>query len=158
MKQGVGLAFRKALRLLGRDVAWQRVSRAFTMEGGLMRTRDRGIQVGSVIDVGASDGRWTRLCMKHFPNAAYLLVEAQPIHEPALRTLASRRPTVEYIIAAAGDRFGEIYFDGSEPFGGLASEEPFMRNNLRVPVTTLDYEVERRGLPPPYLIKLDPWL
>jgi hypothetical protein len=57
--------------------------------------------------------------------------------------------------ARAGTTKGEIHFDGSDPYGGLASTTPFENNNLVVPVTILDHEIEARGLNGPLLIKFD---
>jgi len=59
----------------------------FTMEAGLSRARARGIEIGTVIDVGASNGCWTELCLKFYPEAFFYLIEAQSLHEPALRAL-----------------------------------------------------------------------
>src|SRR4051812_8811518 len=67
--------------------------------------------VNTVIDVGASNGCWTRLALKGWPNAQYLLVEAQRgPHEHGLITLASEEPRVEYVFVAAGSEKGAIYF------------------------------------------------
>ncbi len=63
--------------------------------------------------------------------------------------------SVQYKIAAAGDKEGTIFFDNSDLFGGLASEEPFEASNIEVPMTTVDLEVDRLKLPLPYLIKMD---
>ena len=57
----------------------------FTMEEGLRRCAQRGIPIESVIDIGASNGSWTELCRRFFPDAHYFLVEAQPCHEPELK-------------------------------------------------------------------------
>jgi FkbM family methyltransferase len=116
----------------------------------------RTTEVSTVIDVGASNGCWTRLALKGWPNAQYFLVEAQQEpHEQGLITLATENPQVQYEIAAAGPRNGAIYFDASDPFGGLASEIPTVGNCISVPVLALDDEVKKRGLNGPYLLKLD---
>lgn len=127
----------------------------FTMEGALKRCLNRGITIHSVIDVGASDGRWSRLCMKYLPNAKYLLIEAQEAHKAGLDKLKAENDKVDYVLAAAGRRKGKIYFDNSGLFGGLASETPFEKNCIEVPVVTIDEEVKQRQLKSSYLIKLD---
>jgi FkbM family methyltransferase len=129
--------------------------RAGSMAGGLQRAARRGIAVRTVIDVGASDGRWTELALRHFPNAQYLLIEAQPAHRPALETFAAQRPNVEYALAAAGHRNGTIHFAADRLFGGVASEAPLGASSLTVPVRTIDSLVKERGLAGPYLLKLD---
>lgn len=126
-----------------------------SMERALLHF-SRRIPVSTVIDVGASNGCWTELALPCWPEASYLLVEAQrEPHEPDLRRLKRRVPRVDYVIAAAGSRAGTIHFDASSPFAGRASERPTAGHDIVVPVTTLDEEVARRGLRGPFLVKLD---
>ena len=113
-------------------------------------------KVSTVVDVGASNGCWTRLALKGWPNAQYLLVEAQKEpHELGLLDLAVECPNVQYIIAAAGPRNGMIYFDANDPFGGVASESPTDGECISVPVIALDEEVRSRSLCGPFLLKFD---
>lgn len=139
----------RTLQLLGYD--FDKIS----LEGVLERFVHRGTRINTVIDIGASNGMWTKRCVKYLPDAHYFLVEAQPPHEPALRKLREKMPNMSYIMAAAGDREGVINFDASELFGGLAGHEPFSENNIVVPVTTIDAQVKQRKLQPPFLLKLD---
>jgi FkbM family methyltransferase len=88
----------------------------------LWRVANRDLQIGTVIDIGASDGRWSDVCAKHYPDADYLLIEAQDAHEEALKAYVSAHPKAKYVLAAAGDARGEIYFDDSDLFTGFASK------------------------------------
>lgn len=126
----------------------------FTMDNCIQRCVTRGIKINTVIDIGASNGCWSNMCMKHFPDAKYLLIEAQTAHQNALNLFQNQHKNVDYIIAAAGNKIGTIFFDNSDLFGGLASEKK-MKNCIEVPVTTIDQEIKKYGLQPPYLIKLD---
>ena len=139
----------RSLQLLGYD--FDKIS----LEGALERCRSRNPHIQTVIDVGASNGMWTEKCVKFFPEAYYLLVEAQEPHEEGLRQLKRSIPRMDYVLAAAGDRDGEIYFDNTELFGGLASHEPFAESCITVPVTTIDTQVKQRDLKPPFFLKLD---
>ena len=130
-------------------------NKEMSMEGALRRCIQRGLNVNSVIDVGASDGRWSRMCVNLLPNAHYLLIEAQYPHKNGLEIFKAENPNVDFIISAAGSREGQIYFDNSALFGGLASEVPFEKNCITVPVVTIDNEIKKRKLQPPFLIKLD---
>jgi FkbM family methyltransferase len=103
-----------------------------------------------VIDVGASDGSWSVVARRSWPDARFLLIEALPDHEPALQASG-----LEYVLAAAGDSVGKIHFFAPEPYGGAASHDPISDHDVTVPMTTIDAEVERTSLPGPYLIKLD---
>jgi FkbM family methyltransferase len=123
-----------------------------TLDGALDRLRHRNIEVSTVVDVGASDGRWSAEMMRVYPKAAYLLIEANEVHEPALARFRERHPNVQYTIAAASDSVGEVYFDGSDAFGGVASVEE-IPGFVSMRATTID--AAAKGLHAPFLIKLD---
>jgi FkbM family methyltransferase len=93
--------------------------------------------------------------MEYYPNAQYLMIEAQDAHKNDLEKLKTENNNVDYVLAAAGNREGTIYFDNESLFGGLASETPFEKNCIEVPVTSIDKEIKKRNLKPPFLIKLD---
>lgn len=126
-----------------------------TMTAALYRMRERGLKPSTVIDVGASNGCWSEKCMTYFPESYYFLVEAQAPHQPDLDKFKAMHKNVDFTIAAAGDKKGDIYFDASDMFGGLASDKPFEKNNIVVPVNSIDNWVADHNLKPPYVIKLD---
>ncbi len=127
----------------------------FTDDAALKRCKQRGLEIATVIDIGASDGRWSDLCMEHYPNAKYLLVEAQASHEESLRRFKNKHSKVEYIICAAGNKDGEIYFNDDSLLSGAASETPFEKNSNKVPMFKIDTLIKKFNLQPPFLIKLD---
>lgn len=144
-------ALEQKLGSLGRTVE----ARPGTMAGLLKRLHASGEDPKTLIDIGASDGQWSRLAMEWFPRSDYLLVEAQPCHTEALTQFAADMQRVQVAMAAAGRSQGSIHFDASDPFGGIASSTPFPENNIVVPVTTLDHEVSSRALSGPFLVKFD---
>lgn len=144
------------LHLLGRIASMVGITRnTLSLRAALRRCRMRGLHVGTIIDVGASDGRWSLEARDYFPHAFCLLFEAQEEHKKSLEKVKSKFSRFDYIIAAAGDRQGSIYFDARDLFGGLASYTPVGDHCRSVPMVTVDEEVIRRNLPPPYLLKLD---
>jgi FkbM family methyltransferase len=153
-----------------------------SMRAGLQRAAARGLGIQTVIDIGASDGRWTAVAREYWPAASFLLIEANVVHEPALRELkrgaaaaagetehnagAKPRGGVDYALVAAGARDGETWFERcADPFGGVAAENPppasaessatTVANWVRLPMRCVDSLVTERGLKPPYLLKLD---
>jgi FkbM family methyltransferase len=121
----------------------------------VMRRRHSEL-IETVIDVGASDGRWSQTMMQYYPSARYLLIEAQrATHEPMLRQFQASHGNVICEICAAGNRCGEINFDASDPFGGQASSSPYAENNVVVPMETIDGLVRKHNLNGPFLLKLD---
>ncbi len=127
----------------------------FSMEEGFKRCLSRGLNIATVIDVGASDGRWSERLMKFYPDANYLLVEAQQGHLEGLKACKERNPKLDFVLAAAGRAAGKIYFDHNNLFGGLASDAPLAGNCIEVPVIPVDEEINKRKLQGPYLLKLD---
>jgi len=132
-----------------------RLDQTNTMAGAIKRCADRGVKINTVIDVGASNGSWSELCRTFYPDAKYFLIEAQEEHKASLDSYIKTHPNSDYIIAAAGNREGKIFFDNSSLLGGLASDTPFNYNCIEVPVKTIDQIVSENKLLPPYLIKLD---
>lgn len=131
------------------------VKNPLTMDGMLKRCKERGLDFNTIVDVGASNGMWAKLCLRFYPTAKYLMIEAQDVHLNELKAFCVTHPNCEYVLAAAGNSEGEIYFDISDPFGGLASATPINDKSVKVKVTTIDVEVQRRNLKGPYLVKLD---
>lgn len=126
-----------------------------TMDGAFRALARRAHAFETVVDIGASNGQWSEALMQYFPRCQYLLIEAQAVHEPALRDFCARHANARYVLAAAGEREGQIHFDASEPLSGQASNTPFAANDIEVPVVTLDAALASSGLPGPYLLKFD---
>lgn len=117
----------------------------------MRRLRDH-VSVSTVLDVGASNGCWAKLCRKSFPKAKYVLFEPQPCHQESLARLASDA-NVTVVRKAVGATDGMTYFDASDPFGGVLVDEP--EGNIEVPLTSIDSAVSQLCLREPYLLKLD---
>src|SRR5687767_8922500 len=77
-----------------------------TMQGVLDRARQRGADFGTIIDIGAAAGRWTRKALSYFPKARFLLVEPLEERKAQLDELRLEHPAVEFVIAAAGNCSG----------------------------------------------------
>lgn len=144
---------KRSLASFGLGMVQIRTNRSF-MECAFQSIVARKHQLHTVIDIGASDGRWSDEFMKYYPNSNYLLIEAQSLHETGLKTFCTKHPNADYILAAAGDKEGKLYFDANNPFGGQASYMPY-ENSEVVPVVSIDHSVTERQLPGPYLLKLD---
>jgi FkbM family methyltransferase len=112
--------------------------------------------VATVIDVGASDGRWSLAMMPYYPKAHYLLIEAQrETHGEMLRKFQAEHGDVVYELCAAGHQQGHINFLANEPLGGQASANAYPEQNIVVPMNTVDDLVLKHKLPGPFLLKLD---
>ena len=125
------------------------------MASAFRALKARGPAFNTVIDIGASTGIWSQALMHHFPACRYLLIEAQPVHEAALREFCGTHINAQFVLAAAGEKAGHIFFDAADPFSGQASYTRTSTANVRLPVTTVDHEVSARKLGGPYLLKFD---
>ncbi len=132
------------------------IQRALSHERALRRIQGRGVAVETIIDVGASDGRWSLMARQVWPGARCHLIEAFRHWEPKLNELSAADPAVTYTLAAAGASDGEVNFfnDPANPYGGVASDTA-SAESWTVPQVSLDGEVARHGLADPLLIKLD---
>jgi FkbM family methyltransferase len=132
---------------------------SMSTDRALWRLAGRGLEIGTVIDIGASDGRWSAVCEKHYPACHYLLVEAHEPHAEALEAYCAARPNAQYLLAVAGDERGEVdfYFDDRDLFGGVASkiQIPGVVAHKIMRQIKIDDEIGTHGLPGPYMIKLD---
>lgn len=119
------------------------------------RLTKRNLDIATVIDVGASNGCWSQKIQIVYPDAYYFLIEANPYHEAGLVEFKNNNPTSDYVLAVAGDKTGEVFFNKSDPFGGVASHEKSDKFDTVLPCVTIDDEVARRQLKGPFLLKLD---
>ncbi len=105
---------------------------------GLAMVRSLGFSPDLVVDVGAHTGAWTRMALPYFPAARFVMVEAQPEHEPALRTIASAR--VSYAMRLLGpDSKNEVAFVLAGTGSSLYPENTsFPQQRTTLPMTTLD--------------------
>ncbi len=161
MQHGVRALFLKIARAIAGRAGYRierpaPVETTFTMRGLVARAAQRGMPVASVIDVGASNGKWALASAQKFPAARFLLVEPLVEREPELAALKAARPQFDYALCALGERSGEVSFHVSDDLdgsgiGGAGAPAP----NRTVPVRTLDELVGERGLRGPFLVKLD---
>lgn len=151
------MGLQKVLRFILKKMGWsERMAfAAMLSQAAFDRILSRGMMIGTVVDIGASNGMWSESVMPYFPDARYLLIEAQQVHAAGLGEFVARHPNADYVLKAAGERAGTIYFDGAEPFSGQAMTEPSREGLIEVPVCSIDEEIAARALPGPYLLKFD---
>jgi len=114
----------------------------------------KGLKPQTVIDVGVAHG--TPELYAAFPDAGLLLIEPLTEWEPVMRSILAKRPG-DYVVAAAGDSEGEAEMLVPEVLAwARLTDASTDRSRVRsVPVTTVDAEVKRLGLPGPFVLKVD---
>ena len=129
---------------------------AIPTEAALRRARARGVEIASIIDIGASDGSWTEMCRRVYPEARAILLDANDGHRASLERYVASRQGVEHKIAAVGPACRDLWFERTpDPFGGRIHSERLKPEWEPLPGTTIDHEVATRGMRGPYLVKLD---
>ncbi|MFM1821814.1 MAG: hypothetical protein RI967_80 [Planctomycetota bacterium] len=122
----------------------------------LHRAWSRGVEIASIVDVGASDGSWSAMALSVWPRAHALLLEANDAHRPGLEAACARNPAMQHAIAAVGPARRELWFERTaDPYGGRIHSERGSPDWIALPGTTIDDEIRERALAGPYLVKLD---
>lgn len=148
LRQGMN----RMLNPLGLHLA--RTDRAFEMGGLLARAAARGVQIGTWIDVGASDGSWSVQAHRNFPHAHFLLFEPLAERQAALAALGKRHGFIP-VAAAAGRSEGTVDFEIDPDLDGSGVAAAGSAKTRRVPTETVRHAVESRNLPGRYGLKLD---
>ncbi len=151
-KQRLRRTTNRALRPLGLHLS--RTGRTFDMGGLLERAAARGVEIGTWIDVGASDGSWSMAARRHFPTSRFLLFEPLTERQAALAAL-HQNFGFEIVAAAAGAAAGRVAFSVDPHLDGSGVAAAGSAGTREVPVTTIAATVAARGLPGSYGLKLD---
>jgi FkbM family methyltransferase len=109
----------------------------------------------TIIDIGASDGRWSDMASTSWPDARYHLLEANPVFRPRLEEACRRRPGFSFTMALIGEEKSRVpcQFNLENPYQGIdLGDGP---GSVLIDTTTVDAEVHDQDLPPPYLLKFD---
>ncbi|MEO6079197.1 MAG: FkbM family methyltransferase [Steroidobacteraceae bacterium] len=79
----------------------------FDMDSVLAWTAQRAQRVRTVIDIGASTGRWSRAALPLFPDARFIGIDPLIEREPALKRLKGAEDRFDYVLGVAGENDGE---------------------------------------------------
>ncbi len=121
----------------------------------------RGFVPAAVLDVGANRGDWTRMLLKLYPEARYLLLEPQHEMKAQLDALVARHPNVTWAPLAAGarpDRLALTIWDDLNGSSLLPRQQQELVDSGRqrfVEVVPIDSVLSEWRFPVPDLVKLD---
>lgn len=125
------------------------------MESVLSRMPRGARDVATVFDIGASNGRWSRLAMPHFPKARFLAIDPLVEREPELKRLKAQEPRFDYVLSVAGEQAnGEVSIAvGDDPdTSTIGGSEGGAR---KVPSHSIDELCRVKAARGPYLLKFD---
>jgi FkbM family methyltransferase len=125
------------------------------MESVIRQLAPRAADVRTVIDIGASDGRWSRRALRYFPQARFIAIDPLAEREPRLKAFRDREPRFEYLLCAAGERSADTVelavgddLDGSTVGGSSGAVR-------RVPSHSIDAIVTMKQCEGPFILKFD---
>lgn len=128
------------------------------MQMALARLKSLGFTPRGVIDVGASRGDFTRLCLNLWPDAAVTCIEPLMEHQSVLQALAQQysRVTVHPPLLLGATPQEAVTFHEADTASSVLPEHIAQNHpTRRVPMTTLDVLYDQGILPVPDLLKLD---
>lgn len=151
---------KKILKSIMRKAGWElhriSVTTRSSMNSGLLWLSKQGFKVNTILDVGASNGCWSKECMNFFPAADYILFEPQPVHGASLDYFSETcKQKVSLVKKAVGASEGKTFFDASEPFSGALTNNEKGNSVIEVELTTIDASLSKLKAVGPYLLKLD---
>ena len=118
----------------------------------------RGFSPKTIIDVGAYTGEWTSRVIKYFPEAKFIMCEAQPEKKTSLEKIKQKFPSqVEYHIGLLGDSEKDSVPYYLMETGSSVFEEntDYDREKVQLPMRTLDTLIDVNSLDKPFFLKLD---
>ena len=142
---------------------------AFTVTERFAWLKSKGVFPSTVVDIGANVGRWTTATAKVWPDASYLMVEANREHEQSLRAVTRRLQKAQLAIALLGNATRQVPYFAASPkarryHGQNTGNSIFLENRpgssaafspRTEQMTSLDDLLASRGLGMPRVLKLD---
>jgi FkbM family methyltransferase len=138
-------------KLLAKDALMEK--NADEMESALKRLKEIGINPGTIIDVGAAEGIWTKKALSVWPFADFHLIEPLSEQEEKLKSLKKTNSNINYHLAVAGEKPGMINMNISEDLDGSGIYGVSTGKVREVPVIAID--TVTGSSKKPVLIKLD---
>lgn len=125
------------------------------MDSVMRSLSPRAAEVRTVIDIGASDGRWSRRAMKFFPQARFIAVEPLREREARLKALRDSNPRFDYALCVAGEKDGgtvELAVGADLDGSTVGGSEGAVR---QVPSRSIDAIVAMKQCAGPFMLKFD---
>jgi FkbM family methyltransferase len=138
----------------------QAVYQPSRLEFLFLQAKDFGFQPKLIFDIGANHGGWTKIMLKVFPKAKFVLFEPQDHCEKDISSVLSQSPQSFWRKAAVSNHVGQTQFIKStwDVTSRLLIEEPNLEKSdvklIDVEVSTVDQESVNLGVYPDVL-KID---
>lgn len=119
------------------------------------RAKVNGFCPATIIDVGASDGRWTLECINVFPSAQYFLIEPLEENRERLNALAKSSSGIQVWHGALGANSGSLPLNTHGDQSSFLPSIEYPGEAHPVEVRTLDSFLISNRYSAPFLLKAD---
>lgn len=130
----------------------------FDMSAALKRIRHHHFEISSIIDIGASNGKWSKMALKIFHNAKVLAIEPLEERKIDLDQLKKKSNRFNYALCAAGelDNTSATIIVTEDLDGSTVTQSKNLSGKKRdIKISTIDSIVSSNKYKGPYLIKFD---
>ena len=124
----------------------------------LYNLKRNGFNPKYIIDAGAYEGQFSRICKRIYPESAIMMIEPLLEKEFILQKFCKRYPDCQYVVSLLGAEKKEVYFlkDGPGSQVVRTLEEKDRDSKLiRLTLDTLDSLTEETPFRSPEFLKLD---
>jgi FkbM family methyltransferase len=148
-------AANSALRPFNARIAAIATTDIFDMSSAVQRILEHDMLIKSIIDIGASSGRWSIDAMRTFPRASFVAIEPLYERQGVLERLKQEHDNFDYVLCVAGDRDGgQAMLNVSDDLDG-STVDGSGGESINVPIRTIDAIVCEKNLEGPFLLKFD---
>lgn len=127
-----------------------------SMIEGLNRAKNRNIEPKTIIDIGAAKGNWSLKAKEIWEEADFLLIEPLEERKEVLVELKKQNPNFYIVNKALGNKEDILDFFVTEDLDGSGvADNGTDARKVKVEMTTLDNELQKLNLKPPFLLKFD---
>jgi FkbM family methyltransferase len=127
----------------------------FGMSSAVRRIAEHRFAIRTIIDIGASDGRWSLNTMKIFPDSTVLAIEPLKERLGALEDCRQKYVNFDYELCAAGESDGDkVTLNVSNDLDG-STVDGTGGESRQIQIRTIDSIVSERKLKGPFLMKFD---
>jgi len=125
------------------------------MEWSLKNLKANGFNPSTILDIGAFEGEWTKMCSGIFPNASYLMFEAQESKKGKLEVLKSNK--IDFHIGLLGPESNQKskFYINETVSSALPESEKNSQDFVEIQMYTVDEVVQLKGITKVDFIKLD---
>lgn len=145
---------RVSLQKLGQQICWTRNEEDVRI---LQLVKSRLPKRPVILDIGASDGRWTRQFLQVFPGATAFLFEPGTVYADGMQATLNSHKRLKFFPIAIGNKNGPAPFHVlPDPYGSTTVDWDGTDGKLvTVPMRTIDSLISEGAIMQPDLIKMD---